>query len=97
MPLIYLGDEIGTLNDYSYLEHPDRAGDSRWVNHPATDWDKVARRHDPNTVEGRVYRRLTHLIALRKAHAAFGGTGATEFIDTGNCFPFTEPAYIPAS
>ena len=44
----------------------------------------MALRHDPATVEGRIFGRLTHLIALRKAHVAFGGTGATEFIDTGN-------------
>src|SRR5450432_3771434 len=31
IPLIYLGDEIATLNDYSYKNVPARMNDSRWV------------------------------------------------------------------
>ena len=37
VPLIYLGDEVATLNDYSYLERPDHKKDSRWVHRPAAD------------------------------------------------------------
>ena len=46
IPLIYLGDEVGTLNDYAYANDPAKAGDSRWVHRPATDWQQMARRHD---------------------------------------------------
>ena len=31
IPLIYLGDEIGTFNDYAYRHDPAKAKDSRWV------------------------------------------------------------------
>ena len=34
IPLIYLGDEIGTLNQYSYKNDPAKADDSRWVHRP---------------------------------------------------------------
>ena len=37
IPLIYLGDEIGALNDSSYVNDPGKAGDSRWVHRPARD------------------------------------------------------------
>ncbi len=37
IPLIYLGDEIGALNDYGYRDDPAKAGDSRWVHRPAAD------------------------------------------------------------
>jgi amylosucrase len=37
IPLIYLGDEVGTLNDYGYRTDPARAEDSRWVHRPAAD------------------------------------------------------------
>jgi amylosucrase len=73
IPLIYLGDEIGTLNDYSYVDDPAKAGDSRWVHRPATDWAKMERRHDPATLEGRIYGGLRHLIQVRKATRAFAG------------------------
>ena len=34
IPLVYLGDERAALNDYSYLQVPEHAGDSRWVHRP---------------------------------------------------------------
>jgi len=83
IPLLYLGDEVATLNDYSYRNDPDKADDSRWAHRPKTDWERVARRTEEHTVEGRLYGRLRHLIGLRKEHLACGG-GETEIIDTGN-------------
>ena len=83
IPLIYLGDEIGTLNDYSYRDDPAHERDSRWVHRPRADWEKYARRHDLNCIEGRVYLGLQNLIALRKAHDAFSG-GDLEVVPTGN-------------
>lgn len=83
IPLLYMGDEIGTLNDYTYRQDPAKAGDSRWVHRPATDWDKMERRHDPNTTEGRIYGELSRLISLRKEHTMFAGQ-ETRVFDTGN-------------
>ena len=83
IPLIYLGDEIGTLNDYSYSDDPAHQRDSRWVHRPRADWEKYARRNDPDCIEGRVYLGLQNLIALRKANDAFSG-GELEVIPTGN-------------
>lgn len=31
IPMLYSGDEIGQINDYSYKEDPDKAGDSRYI------------------------------------------------------------------
>ncbi len=73
IPLLYLGDEIGTLNDYSYQDDPAKAHDSRWVHRPKTDWERYARRHDPQTIEGRVYHGLRQLIQLRKENEVFSG------------------------
>ena len=74
IPLIYLGDEIGTLNDYTYRDDPAHERDSRWVHRPRADWEKYAGRHDPACMEGRVYLGLQNLIALRKDHEAFSGS-----------------------
>jgi amylosucrase len=73
IPLIYLGDEIGTLNDYSYRDDPDKARDSRWVHRPRADWQRFDRRKDLASVEGRVYHGLTQLAALRKNNPEFSG------------------------
>ena len=83
IPLIYLGDEIGTLNDYTYLDDPAHERDSRWVHRPQADWEKYAKRNDPRTIEGRVYEGLKLLIDLRKQHDAFSG-GDLEIIQTEN-------------
>ena len=83
IPLIYLGDEIGTLNDYSYQEDPSHREDSRWVHRPKANWDRFARRHDPDTIEGRVYLGLKKLIELRKRYEAFAG-GDLRIVRTGN-------------
>lgn len=73
IPLLYLGDEIGTLNDYSYQDDPAKAADSRWVHRPQADWEKYRLRTHPETVEGRVFGGLKRLIELRKAHEVFSG------------------------
>lgn len=83
IPLIYLGDEIGTLNDYSYRDHPLHKRDSRWAHRGAADADAYARRGDPKTVEARVFQSFKDLIATRKAHPAFAG-GELEVIATEN-------------
>ncbi len=83
IPLLYLGDEVATLNDYGYRDDPSKAEDSRWAHRPRTDWDRVALRTDESTVEGRLFGRLRRLIELRKENPACGG-GETEIIDTGN-------------
>ncbi len=83
IPLIYLGDEIGTLNDYSYRSDPSRADDSRWVHRPNTDWARMQRRFEEDSIESRINQELRQLIALRKENPAFSGSDL-ELIDTGN-------------
>jgi amylosucrase len=66
IPVIYMGDELGMLNDESYLEEPDLAGDNRWMHRPYMDWETAEKRHDPNTFVGKIYQGLLHLIAARR-------------------------------
>lgn len=73
IPLIYLGDEWGTLNDYSYLQDPAKAHDSRWVHRPCADWDRAKNRTDAASVEGRVFQGCSRLIGLRKTNPCFSG------------------------
>jgi glycosidase len=83
IPLIYLGDEIATLNDYSYQADPAHARDSRWVHRPQANWEKYAKRNDPDTIEGRVFQEFQKLIRLRREHSAFSA-GELEIVATGN-------------
>ncbi len=83
IPLIYLGDEIGTLNDYSFRDDPSHERDSRWVHRPKADWVKLEMRNDTGTIEGQVFQRLRELVSVRKQHGVFSG-GALEVIATEN-------------
>ena len=83
IPLIYLGDEVATLNDYDFRENPLKADDSRWVHRPAADPQRYAKRKNKNTIPGKTYQRLRHLIRLRKTTPAIS-SGKTDFIETGN-------------
>lgn len=83
IPLIYLGDEIATLNDRSYDDDPEKVGDSRWLHRTEFDRERAEQRHDPESVPGRVYHGLLRLIRLRTRNEAFARSD-TEFLDTGN-------------
>jgi amylosucrase/maltose alpha-D-glucosyltransferase/alpha-amylase len=83
IPLIYLGDEIGMLNDYSYEQDANKIGDSRWLHRSAFDWRRAAQRNDSSTVPGRIYQNLLRLVQIRQQNLAFD-RAETEFVDTGN-------------
>jgi glycosidase len=83
LPMIYFGDEIGTLNDYSYILDPDKAHDSRWVHRPRTDWNKMDKRFAAETLEGKVYSGLKLLIDFRKVTETFS-VGNFEIAEVDN-------------
>jgi amylosucrase len=84
LPLIYMGDELGLLNDSAYLDDPSKADDNRWMHRPAMDWEAAARRDDPASVEGRLWAGLQRLIAARRATRAIHVQGVVEPVWTGN-------------
>ncbi|MUK01693.1 DUF3459 domain-containing protein [Vibrio cholerae] len=73
IPLLYLGDEVGQVNDYTYTGDPAKAGDSRWVGRPAYPADRYASRPDPTTAAGTIFAGLRRLIDVRKQTPEFSG------------------------
>lgn len=88
VPIIYLGDEIGTLNDYQYTESPDKDGDTRWVHRPKFDWKLAELRRDTDSVAGRIYMGLLRLIQIRQQNPAFT-LASTDIVDSGNPHVFS--------
>jgi amylosucrase len=84
IPLLYYGDEIGTLNSYDFTQDPSRQSDSRWVHRPRLDWDRAALRHQHGSVEQRLFDGLKKLIATRKRISAFADYNNREQLDAGN-------------
>ncbi len=84
IPLLYYGDEIGTLNDGSYLEDESKANDSRWMHRPRIDWDKAELRHNHGSVEQRLFDGLQKMISIRKATPAFADFNNRELLNVEN-------------
>lgn len=80
IPLIYLGDEWGMMNDYTYLSDPARVGDSRWVHRCRRRWEAREDLADQDTLEWRFFKEMVHLIELRKNLPAFRN-GGMEVVD----------------
>ena len=66
IPMLYAGDEIGILNDYSYLNEKDKRDDSRWLNRPVHDWSASVAIDQEAGIPNRLFGAIRHLIALRK-------------------------------
>ena len=79
IPLLYLGDEVGQLNDYDYALEDGHGTDSRWVHRPHFPAARYARRHDTSTPEGAVFAGLRNMIAVRVPHAGAGRNPAAGF------------------
>ena len=73
VPLLYLGDEVGQLNDPHWQAEPGHADDSRWANRPHYPADRYADRLDPTTEAGMLYSRLRALIDVRGRTDEFAG------------------------
>ncbi len=79
IPLLYLGDEVGQLNDYGYALEDGHGTDSRWVNRPRYPEQAYAERHDQGTPAGAVFAGLQRMIAARSATPELAGTRLVDF------------------
>ncbi len=82
IPVLYSGDEIGQLNDYSYHDDPLKSDDSRYLHRGNLSWEAVAQRNDPGTREGRIYGEIKRLTELRKTHRVFDSNADCWVIET---------------
>ena len=88
IPLLYLGEEWGMLNDYDFALDPAKAGDSRWIHRPKMRWDYLddldAHIDSENgSIGSRIFKSTQRLIAIRKANPALAGQNM-ELVGTSN-------------
>ena len=82
IPVLYSGDEIGQLNDWSYKKDPNKAVDSRYLHRGIMDWTKAENIKDKDSVEGRIFQRLDQLETIRKKEKVFMSDADTWTIET---------------
>lgn len=84
IPLLYMGDEIGLLNDPSYLNNPLLADDNRWLHRPQMDWGAAVRHDDVQTVAGRIFAGVKAQVHARKSLSALHAEAETLAVWTHN-------------
>ena len=84
IPMLYSGDEIAQVNDYSYKNDPNKAQDSRYVHRGKLNWTLAAHCEDTATPEGQIFTGLRKLENLRRSHPAFGLNADVWTLDTGD-------------
>lgn len=82
IPILYSGDEIGQVNDYSYKEDSNKCGDSRYLHRGAMNWENAKKIEDKDTVEGKLFARLSELERIRRTEKAFVSYADTWTMET---------------
>ena len=88
LPIIYSGDEVGQVNDYTYKDDPEKAEDSRYIHRGRFDWALVDRIEEPGSVQQRLYDALQALEGIRRDEAVFGADAAVEIVG------YSDPAIL---
>ena len=84
LPVLYSGDEIGQLNDYSYKDDPEKASDSRYIHRGAFPWALAANRSIPGTLQNELFPALRRIEEARRSHSVFDAGVPFHTIDTQN-------------
>ena len=84
IPVLYSGDEVGQLNDYTYHEDPDKRVDSRYVHRGDFDWEKAELRMDPASYQGKLFDALRKLEIIRASEPVFRADAKVSTVDTGS-------------
>lgn len=71
IPMLYSGDEIGQVNDYTYKDDPEKAPDSRYIHRGKFNWDLVDNIGNKESVQGKIFQALDKLEAIRRNEAVF--------------------------
>ncbi|MGY6277186.1 alpha-amylase family glycosyl hydrolase [Methylomonas sp. MgM2] len=84
IPLLYNGDAIGVLNDYSYQDDAGKSDDNRWIHRPKINWERAELRNKQGAVEFAIFNALKKMIAIRKETSAFADFNNRELLDVDN-------------
>ena len=82
IPILYSGDEIGQVNDYSYKDGENKREDSRYVHRGAMKWENVSKISKKDSVEGKLFQALSQLEEIRKKEKVFVSNADTWTIET---------------
>lgn len=84
IPMLYSGDELGQVNDYSYKDDAEKASDSRYLHRGAFLWELADKRKDLSTVQGQLFQMLNRLEQIRRQENVFSQEAEVYTYDVHN-------------
>lgn len=81
IPMLYSGDEVGQVNDYTYKEHPTKWEDSRYIHRGPFCWELAESRKAEDTVSGKLFQSLDKLEQIRRQEKVFDADSDVWIID----------------
>lgn len=84
IPMLYSGDELGQVNDYSYKDNAEKASDSRYLHRGAFLWELADKRKDFFTVQGQLFQMLNRLEQIRRQENVFSQEAEVYTYDVHN-------------
>ena len=84
IPVIYSGDEVGRLNDYTYHSDPDKQADSRYIHRGAFQWGLAEYRNDPDAYQGKLFQGLRRMEGIRAGEPCFNPDAEVRVEDSGD-------------
>ena len=84
LPLLYMGDELGMVNDHSFLKDVAKKEDNRWIHRPEMDWSLVKSAAKKKGVESAINESIRTLITARKSLPSLHASTTTEVFTTNN-------------
>lgn len=82
IPVLYCGDEIGQLNDYSYHDDPMKCEDSRYLHRGKFQWDLQKKICEEGTSQHQIFNALKELETFRAEHKVFDAQADIEMLET---------------
>lgn len=87
VPLLYSGDELGLLNDYSYQQDNSKKHDDRWVHRIPLTTGAIEQASHAQAAQHKIARGLQQLIQIRQQNTLFG-QAETHILETENTHIF---------
>lgn len=84
VPVIYSGDEIGAVNDWTYRDDPLKVEDSRYIHRGKFNWQNAAKIDKASSVEARIHKGLLKLEEIRRSDDIFSADADVYTIETHN-------------
>ena len=84
IPMLYYGDELGLMNDYSYLNNPAKSYDNRWMHRPFINLEELKEPLQKNMHLFDYQKNIKYLIKLRKSLPCIADTNNIHWLSFEN-------------